>query len=107
MQRLTAHVSGKAQKYARIGPREFVSFDEDLDMTIANIISACERHFTPKLGKDVVCDVLAGEQGPFCSSINQLPDMKVILLFCLLFRYLVSPSLRARVQKWLLLLSLP
>eukprot|EP00112_Aurelia_sp_Birch-Aquarium-sp1_P003782 Seg14268.1 transcript_id=Seg14268.1/GoldUCD/mRNA.D3Y31 product="hypothetical protein" protein_id=Seg14268.1/GoldUCD/D3Y31 len=47
-------------------------------MTIGNIISECERHFTPKLGKDVVCDVLAGEQGPSCSLISLLPDTKVI-----------------------------
>ena len=37
VQRLSAHVSGKAQKYTRIGPREFVSFDADLNFIIGNI----------------------------------------------------------------------
>ena len=33
VQRLSSEVSGKAQKYARIGPREFVPFTED-ELTI-------------------------------------------------------------------------
>ena len=45
VQRLFAEVSGKAQKYTRIGPREFVPFDESEEMTISNIKSACERYF--------------------------------------------------------------
>ena len=34
VQRLSAEVSGKAQKYTRIGPREFVPFDETEELTI-------------------------------------------------------------------------
>ena len=44
VQRLSSPVSGKAQKYSRVGPREFVSFQYK-EMTINNIKSACEKHF--------------------------------------------------------------
>lgn len=60
---LSTEVSGKAQKYMRIGPQEFVPFDKSLEMTIENIKIACERYFIPKTGKHLVCDILAGEQG--------------------------------------------
>ena len=36
VQLLSSKVSGKAQKYARIGPREFMPFTED-ELTIENI----------------------------------------------------------------------
>ena len=78
VQRLSAHVSGKAQKYARMGPREFVPFSEKLEFNIENIKRACLKHFAPTVGNDVVCDILAGEQGPSCKCHNQIPDVKVI-----------------------------
>ena len=78
VQRLSAEVAGKAQKYTRIGPREFVPFDESEEMTIGNIKSTCERHFLPRIGKNLVCDILAGEQGPSCKSLSQIPDLKVV-----------------------------
>ena len=62
----------------RIGPREFVPFDESDEMTIGNIKSACERHFLPRIGKNLVCDILAGEQDPSCKSLSQIPDLKVV-----------------------------
>ena len=68
VQRLFTEVSGKAQKYTRIGPREFVPFDESEEMTIGNIKSACERYFKTNL----VCDILAGEQGPSCKTKSRL-----------------------------------
>ena len=74
VQRLSAEVSGKAQKYTRIGPREFVPCDESEEMTIGNIKSACERYFKTNL----VCDILAGEQGPSCKTLSQMPDLKVV-----------------------------
>lgn len=74
VQRLSADVSGKAQKYTRIGAREFVSFEYD-EVTVDNIKLACLNHFD--VG-EMVCDVVAGEQGPSCSSIKQIPDLKVI-----------------------------
>jgi hypothetical protein len=84
VQRLSAEVVGKAQKYTRIGPREFVPIindpfvDDSDDWTIECIKKACEKHFLPRIGQNVTCDVLAGEQGPSCQSIDQVPDLKVI-----------------------------
>ena len=74
VQRLSAEVSGKAQKYTRIGAREFVPFEYD-EVTVDNIKCACLNHFD--VG-EMICDVVAGEQGPSCSSIKQIPDLKVI-----------------------------
>ena len=54
VQRLSAEVPGKAQKYTRIGPRKFFPIDESEEMTIGNIKSACERHFLPRIGKNPV-----------------------------------------------------
>ena len=78
VQCLSAEVSGKAQKYTRIRPHEFVPFEEAEEMTIGNIKSACERYFIPKIGKNLVCDILAGEQGPSCKTVSQIPDLKVV-----------------------------
>ncbi|CAB4019049.1 transient receptor potential cation channel subfamily M member 6-like [Paramuricea clavata] len=89
VQMLSADVSGKAQKYSRIGPREFVQLydddDEDLDrfytkeeMTVERVKDACLKHFEPKVGNNVVCDILAGEQGPSCASLKQIPNMNLI-----------------------------
>ena len=75
MQRLSAEVSGKAQKYSRIGAREFVSYEYE-EFTVENIRRACEKHFA--VDKLMSCDILAGEQGPSCNTINQIPDSRVI-----------------------------
>ena len=76
VQRMTSDVSGKQQKYSRIGPREYVAFDCE-DLSIENIRSACQRHFANAIEKGMVCDVLAGERGPSCSKMSQIPDLKV------------------------------
>ena len=76
VQRLSAEVTGKAQKYSRVGAREFVSFEEFGELTIQNIKDACMKHF--RINDGMTCDVLAGEQGPSCTSIRQLPSFKVI-----------------------------
>ena len=76
MQRLSAEVSGKAQKYNRHGPREFGSFAEE-ELSIPAIKNACEKHFRALMSQGLVCDVLAGDQGPLCSSVHQIPDLKV------------------------------
>ena len=76
VQRLSAEVAGKAQKYNRHGPREFVSFAEE-ELSISAIKNACEKHFRALMSQGLVCDVLAGDQGPSCSSVHQLPDLKV------------------------------
>ena len=77
VQRLSSDVSGKAQKFSRIGPREFVSYPHG-DLTIDNIKKACETHFLSQLKMNVECDILAGEQGPSCSSLDQIANLKLI-----------------------------
>ena len=79
VQRMSSEVSGKAQKYCRIGPREFVPFQEyEEELTLENIVLACQKHFTTRIERGMVCDVLAGEQGPSCRKLVQIPDLKVI-----------------------------
>lgn len=77
MQRLSAEVSGKAQKYSRLGPREFVPYEYD-ELTIDKIKTACSKHFAALIKGNMVCNILAGEQGPSCTSLDQIPDLKVI-----------------------------
>ena len=69
VQRLSAEVSGKAQKNSRKGPRVFVPFQVYQELSINNIKLACMKQFDMF---DTFCDVIAGEQGPSCSSIKQL-----------------------------------
>jgi hypothetical protein len=79
VQRMSSNVSGKAQKYNRIGPREFVPFEKyDGKLTLRNIMDACKTHFAKRVDKDMICDVLAGEQGPSCRKVEHIPDLKVI-----------------------------
>ena len=73
VQRLSSDVSGKAQKYTRIGPREFVPY-EYTDLTMTNLKKAITTHF----GSTSFCDILAGEQGPSCKVMEQIPNLKVI-----------------------------
>ena len=77
VQRLSAEVTGKLQKYSRIGARVFVSYEFE-EYTIENIKSACMKHFGIPEDGILCCDVLAGEQGPSCFSVKQIPDFKVI-----------------------------
>lgn len=44
VQRLSAEVSGKAQKYSRSRAREFVPFDEFNEISIENIQKTCMKH---------------------------------------------------------------
>jgi hypothetical protein len=74
VQRLSAEVSGKAQKYTRVGPREFVTY-LDGELTIEGIKDACERHFALE---EMSCDILASDQGPSCTAMEHIPDLKVI-----------------------------
>jgi len=75
VQRLSAEGSGKAQKYTIVGAREFVPFEYD-EVTVENIKRACLNHFDVREG--CICDVLAGEQGPSCSSVKQIPNLNVV-----------------------------
>ena len=79
VQRLSSSVEGKAQKYSRIGPREFIPY-KNSDITIDGIKQACLIHFQSKghIGKGMEVDILAGERGPTCTSLHQIPDLKLI-----------------------------
>jgi len=77
VQRLSASVAGKAQKFCRVGPREFVPYKKT-DLTIEGIKEACNEHFKTKIGTGFFSDVLAGEQGPSCNSISQIPNPNLI-----------------------------
>ena len=87
VQRMTSEVTGKQQKYTRIGPREFVSF-EFYEITFDNIVEACQKYFAVQIDKDMVCDILAGERGPSCKKMCQIPDHKVWIYLPL--RHLLS-----------------
>ena len=76
VQRMSANVSGKQQKYSRIGAQEYVPFEHD-DLSIHNIKDACQKHFRPQIEKDLVCDVLAGKRGPSCNKMAQIQNKKV------------------------------
>ena len=47
VQRLSSEVSGKAQKYTRVGPSEFVQYDEE-ELSIEGIKADCEKDFSLK-----------------------------------------------------------
>ena len=70
-------MSGKAQKFSRVGAREFVLFYPNKDLILANIKLACEKDFAATLSGNLKCDVLAGEQGPSCKTLEQVPNVNV------------------------------
>ena len=51
-QRMTSEVTGKQQKCARIGPREFVLFEFD-KIAFDNIADACQRYFAAPKNHDI------------------------------------------------------
>ena len=57
VQRLSSEVAAKQRKYTRIDPREFVDFSG--------------RELT-------ICDILAGEKGPSCGKVKQIPNTILI-----------------------------
>ena len=81
VQRLSADVTGKAQKFFRMGPQEFVKYYED-DITIEGIKNACNEHY--KLAN---CDVLVGERGPSARHLDHLSTLNIVFV-----RFLERPS---------------
>ena len=73
VQRLSTEPKPTTMKYSGEGPRDFLQFEYE-EVTIDNTKKACQKHF--KEHRD--CDVLASEQGPSCSRIDQLPSLKII-----------------------------
>ena len=45
-------------------------------MTVENLQQACLSHFD--VGESSACDVLAGEEGPSCSTVKQMPNLNVV-----------------------------
>ena len=73
VQRLSTETKPTTMKYSREGPRDFFPFEYE-EVTIDNIKKACQKHFKEHRN----CDVLASEQGPSCSRIDQLFCLKII-----------------------------
>ena len=78
VQRMSADVSGKQQKYTRIGPQEYVPFEYE-EITIVNIKDTCKKHFS-QIEKNLIFDVLAGECGPSCEKMAHIPNRKVFYI---------------------------
>ena len=51
---MSPDVSGKQQKYTRIGPQEHVPFEHE-ELSIANIKDTCMKYFRPQIEKDLIC----------------------------------------------------
>ena len=47
------------------------------ELTLENVREACQKHFAKRVEKGMVCDVLAGDQGPSCLRLEHLPDQKL------------------------------
>ena len=78
VQRMSSDVSGKQQKYTRIGPQEYVPFENE-EWSIANIKDACMKYCRPQIEKNLICDVLAGERGPSCEKMAHIQNRNVFL----------------------------
>ena len=70
VQQLSSELSGRAQKYTQLGLRKFIPY-KDKEVTFDNIMAACEKFFKSKLRDNMCCDILAGEQGLSCRTLDQ------------------------------------
>ena len=66
VQRMSSEVSGKHQKYCRIGAREYFPFEHE-ELTIDNITDACQKHFRALIGEEMACVSIAF--GSTCTSL--------------------------------------
>ena len=73
VQRLSSHVEGRYQKYARIGALTMVPLGSE--PTVENIKAACKKHFK---AENMDCDILAGERGPSWTETSQISSWKTI-----------------------------
>ena len=64
----------KKQKYSRTAAREFPPF-QAYKMFIVSIKSVCMKHY--KILPSMCCNVLAGEHGPSCFCMKQIPEFKI------------------------------
>ena len=75
VQKLSSESKTTTMKFTRESPREFVEYDYD-EILPENIKQACAQHFKEKRN----CDVLASEQGPTCTRLDQLPSLNLIFI---------------------------
>ncbi len=92
VQRLCSSVSGKAQKYNRVGPREFVTFEFE-DVTNENIKTACKKHLRNIIEDYQDIDILSGEQGPSCYTMKHVNDLRLIYI-CFIARSVKSSEIK-------------
>ena len=62
-------------KFTREGPREFAEYNY-IEILLENIKQAYIQHFKDKWN----CDVLASEQEPTCTRLDQLPSLHLIFI---------------------------
>ena len=76
VQGYSEEIAGEVQRYARMSATQFVPYSYG-ELTIESIKEACIRHFTRHCStwQNVACDVLAGDQGPSCVFMSQIPDL--------------------------------
>ena len=75
VQKLSSEPKTTTMKFTREGPREFVEYNYD-EILLENIKEACTQRFKEKQN----CDVLASEQGPSCTRLDQLPSLNLIFI---------------------------
>ena len=56
--------------------REYMPFIYE-ELLFENVVAAYHKHFKKRIESDMVCNILAGERGPSCSKMSQIPDQKV------------------------------
>ena len=101
VQRMSSEVTGKQQNYTRIdiGAREFVPFQFD-EITFDNVVDACQKYLAAHIDKDMVCDIVAGERGPSCKKMCQIPDHKVFYVRFINVASSCVPGSRIRFSKY-------
>ena len=78
VQRLANIATGKAMKYEKLGPQEFVQYPYD-ELSIEKIKKACHTHFKSVLSPDKQqCDILVSQFGPSCSKLAHIKNFKLI-----------------------------
>ena len=72
VQKLSFEPKATTMKFTREVPREFVDYNYD-EILLENIKQACTQYFKEKRN----CDILASEQGPSCTRLDQLPNLNL------------------------------
>ena len=75
VQKLSSEPKPTAMKFTRDALREFVKYNYD-EVLLENIKEACTQHFKENRN----CDVLASEQGPSYTRLDQLPNLNLVFI---------------------------